>query len=125
MAKRDAARPAARGAQPVVILSRELWQSAFGSRSLIGQQVQIDGVARTVVGIMPAGFDVHDQHVKIWLPLRLDPAQRKQYRGGHYLYLIANGTHQVFGYRIEPDGSLVLVTTVGGLPPASQGIASR
>ena len=43
----------------------------------------------------------------------------------HYLYLIANGTHQVFGYRIEPDGSLVLVTTVGGLPPASQGIASR
>ncbi|MGH7616449.1 MAG: ADOP family duplicated permease [Gemmatimonadaceae bacterium] len=74
--------------QPVVILSREVWQSAFGGRELIGQQVQIDGVARTVVGIMPGGFDVHDQHVKVWLPLRLDPAQRTQYRGGHYLYLI-------------------------------------
>lgn len=74
--------------QQVVILSHEVWQSAFGGRPLIGRQVQIDGVARTVVGIMPAGFDVHDQHVKIWLPLRLDPAQRKQYRGGHYLYLV-------------------------------------
>jgi 6-phosphogluconolactonase (cycloisomerase 2 family) len=42
-----------------------------------------------------------------------------------YLYLIANGIHKVFGYRVEPNGSLVLVTTAGGLPPASQGIAAR
>jgi predicted permease len=72
----------------VGILSYELWQTAFGGHPVVGTQVQIDGVPRTIVGVMPPGFDVHDQGVKIWLPLRLDPAQIKQYRGGHYLYLI-------------------------------------
>jgi predicted permease len=74
---------------PVVILSREEWESAFGRRSIIGTQIQVDGVARTVVGIMPAGFDVHDQGVKVWLPLPLDPAKRQQYRGGHNYQMIA------------------------------------
>ena len=72
----------------VAILSYELWQSAFGGHPVVGQQLQIDGVPRTVVGVMPPAFDVHDQGVKIWLPLRLDPAQRAQYRGSHYLYMV-------------------------------------
>ncbi|MFI5230493.1 MAG: ADOP family duplicated permease [Gemmatimonadales bacterium] len=75
-------------AEPVVVLSRELWESAFGGRSIIGQQIDVDGLKRTVVGIMPAGFDVHDQGIRIWLPLVLDPAQRQRYRGGHFLYLV-------------------------------------
>jgi putative ABC transport system permease protein len=36
---------------------------------------------------MPAGFDVHDQRVELWLPLTLDP-QAPGNRGGHFLYLI-------------------------------------
>ncbi len=72
----------------VAILSYELWQSAFGGHPVVGKQLQIDGVPRTVVGVMPPTFDVHDQGIKIWLPLRLDPAQRAQYRGGHYLYMV-------------------------------------
>ena len=75
-------------AASVAVLSEELWRTAFGGRDLVGQQVQIDGVSRTVVGIMPAGFDIHDQGVKLWLPLVLDPAQRRQYRGGHNFYVI-------------------------------------
>ncbi len=43
---------------------------------------------RTVIGIMPSGFDVHDQGVQLWLPLILDPANRNQFRGGHYLTLV-------------------------------------
>jgi predicted permease len=79
----------------VSILSYELWQTAFGGHPVIGKQLQIDGVPRTVVGVMPPDFDVHDQGVKIWLPLRLDPAQIAQNRGSHYLYMIGrlkNGT---------------------------------
>ena len=37
---------------------------------------------------MPPGFDVHDQHVRLWAPLLLDPAQRTQNRGSHFLYLV-------------------------------------
>jgi len=76
-------------AAPVAVLSSELWESTFaGDPAIIGKQIDVDNQKTTVVGVMPPGFDVHDQNVKIWLPLTLDPAQRKQYRGGHFLMLI-------------------------------------
>jgi putative ABC transport system permease protein len=72
----------------VTILSYELWKSAFGgSPSAIGSQVEVNGVRRTVVGIMPPKFDVADLHVEIWNPLVVNPANR-QNRGSHFLYLI-------------------------------------
>jgi predicted permease len=73
---------------PLAILSYELWMSAFGgSPRVIGSPVEVNGVRRTVVGIMPPLFDVADQHIEVWTPLVLDPANR-QNRGSHYLYLI-------------------------------------
>ena len=72
----------------VTILSYELWQSAFGGASnVVGSPVEINGVRRTVVGIMPPHFDVVDRHIEVWNPLVLDPANRRN-RGSHYLYLI-------------------------------------
>ena len=72
-----------------VVLSSEIWESAYAADAgIVGKEVEIDGVKRTVVGVMPPGFDVHDQGVRIWLPLLLDPANRTQGRGSHFLYLI-------------------------------------
>ena len=72
----------------LVMLSHEIWQSAFGGRSaIVGQTVDIDGVRREVVGVMPPRFDVMDSGVQIWLPLQLNP-QNRQNRGSHFLYLI-------------------------------------
>ena len=76
-------------AAPVAVLSSELWESVFGGqRDIVGKQIDVEGVKTTVVGIMPPGFDIHDQGVKFWQPLTLDPAQRNQYRGGHFLQLV-------------------------------------
>jgi len=76
-------------ASPVALLSDELWRSNFGGeRSIVGRKVDIDGVQTQVVGIMPKGFDVHDQGVRVWLPLTLDPDSINSYRGGHYLNLV-------------------------------------
>jgi predicted permease len=73
---------------PVVLLSYELWMSAFGGApALVGTPIEIDGIRRTVVGIMPPRFDVADQHAELWLPLTIDPSNR-QIRGSHFLYLI-------------------------------------
>ena len=45
--------------EPMLVLSHELWQRAFGAdRGVLGRRVQVDGVDRTVIGVMPAGFDV-------------------------------------------------------------------
>jgi putative ABC transport system permease protein len=73
---------------PVAILSYELWQSAFGGNAgVLGSQVEVNGIRRSVIGIMPPRFDVADQHVEVWAPLLIDPANR-QNRASHFLYLI-------------------------------------
>jgi predicted permease len=73
---------------PIVILSHELWQRAFGGQAnIVGQTVQVNGVPREVIGIMPAGADVMDNRTEIWMPLGLNPSNR-QNRGSHFLYLI-------------------------------------
>jgi predicted permease len=72
----------------VAMLSHEVWQSSFGGKAdVLNAPVEIDGVRRTIVGIMPPRFDVADQHVEVWLPLVIDPANR-QNRSSHSLYLI-------------------------------------
>jgi predicted permease len=85
------------GAEDVAILSNELWRSSFDAdESVIGRVIPIDGAPTRIVGIMPAGYDVHDQRVQVWLPLTLDP-QNPGNRGGHFLYLVG---------RLKPDVSI-------------------
>jgi predicted permease len=56
------------GAEPAVVISYGLWRNRFGGdSSIIGRAVPVDGVSRTVVGVMPAGFDF--ERVDLWLPL--------------------------------------------------------
>jgi len=48
------------------MLSYELWRSAFGGdESVVGSLVEIGGVRRPIVGIMPPRFDVADSHAEI------------------------------------------------------------
>jgi predicted permease len=80
------------GAAPVVLLSHEIWQRAFASDpSIVGKTVMIQGQQRTVTGVMPPDFDLHDSKSQLWLPLGLDPVNR-QNRGSHFLYLVGRLT---------------------------------
>ena len=74
-------------AEPVIVISDELWRRTFGADpKVIGRQVQVQGRARTVVGVMPPGFDLHDAKAQIWAPLQLNPTGTN--RGSHQLYLV-------------------------------------
>ncbi len=73
---------------PIAILSHELWRTAFGGRPLVGQKVEIEGRSHEIVGIMPLGADIMDNHTQVWLPLWLHPNTAQQ-RGTHVLYVIA------------------------------------
>jgi predicted permease len=45
------------GGHPVVVISRELWQTRFAGRpDIIGHEIRLNGNVFTVVGITPAGF---------------------------------------------------------------------
>jgi predicted permease len=73
---------------PICILSYELWQTAFGGQNnVIGQMVEINGLRREVIGIMPPGADVMDNRTEIWMPIGLNPSNRLN-RGNHFLYLV-------------------------------------
>jgi predicted permease len=73
---------------PIAILSHELWQTAFVGRPLVGEKVEIEGRPHEIVGIMPPGADVMDNHTQVWLPLWLHPSAARQ-REAHVLYVIA------------------------------------
>ncbi|HUF51558.1 MAG TPA: ABC transporter permease [Longimicrobiales bacterium] len=77
------------GGDNVAVLSYELWQRAFGgARDVVGRSVMVNGNSTRITGVMPPRFDVADARVEIWLPARLDPANRRN-RGSHFLEVIA------------------------------------
>ncbi len=83
--------------EKTVVLSDGLWRRAFGADpAILGRRIQVDGTARTVIGIMPPGFTIGDQRIEAWVPLALDPAKPGNH-GNHYLYLVG---------RLKPDVSL-------------------
>jgi len=74
--------------EEVAILSYELWRRSFGEDpETIGKLIDVGGVRTRIVGIMPPGYDVHDEKVELWRPLRINPASPGN-RGGHFLYLV-------------------------------------
>jgi putative ABC transport system permease protein len=62
----------------VIILSHRLWQRRFfGNPEVIGQQVRLDRINRTVIGVMPETFRYPNDQTEYWIPLRMDRAQAR------------------------------------------------
>jgi hypothetical protein len=60
---------------PVVVLSHGLWQRKFGAdQGIVGRQLSLNGISRTIIGVMPRGFQFVSPEVEMWLPLGLDPS---------------------------------------------------
>ena len=75
------------GAEPVVVLTHGLWERELGSdRDVVGRRITLDGVQRTVVGVMPEGFWFPTPEVEAFVPLSLDPAD-PAYAGNGWLVL--------------------------------------
>ncbi len=73
------------GAEPVVVLSHDVWRARFGTDpAAIGRRIMLDGVAHTVIGVMPPGFELGQNNTEIWQPLIEDP-EEWYYRGGGML----------------------------------------
>ena len=56
------------GAEPVVVLRESVWRRRFGaSPAILGQSIQLSGLTRTVVGVLPDTFRFPTG--EIWVPL--------------------------------------------------------
>ena len=75
------------GAEPVVMLSHEIWTRRYQSDpNIVGSAVTVNGRPSTVVGVMPVGFSFPETQ-KIWIPL--GPTAETEPRGSRYLFTFA------------------------------------
>jgi len=76
-------------ADRVALVSYGLWQRRFGGDSaLVGKEILLDGQKRTVLGVMPAGFQFLSKETGLWVPAAFSPEDLAN-RGGHYLTVVA------------------------------------
>jgi predicted permease len=69
MGRTFAAQEEERGSPGVAVLSEELWRSRFAADpNIVGKSITLDGIKRSVIGVMPAGF-AFPGDVQLWLPL--------------------------------------------------------
>ncbi len=63
------------GAPPVVVLVEGFWRERFGGATdVVGKTLTLDGVAHTIVGVLPAAA-AWPLNARVWVPLAGDPAQ--------------------------------------------------
>jgi putative ABC transport system permease protein len=68
--------PPAPPANPVVILSNGLWERAFASDpDILGRTLVLNGLSRTIVGVMPPDVGYPLQQTDVFLPMAINAAQ--------------------------------------------------
>lgn len=71
------------GGPPVAVISNGMWRRQFGSDSnIVGKAIDLDGIDRTVVGVMAPIYTPDLNFGDVVLPLQADPASSNQ---GNYL----------------------------------------
>jgi predicted permease len=73
----------------VAIISHRLWRRRFGSSpGIIGQQILLNDLKYTVVGVLPSGFSYPNSDTDVWRPIAFTPKELAEF-GSHYLDVLA------------------------------------
>ena len=77
----------------VLVISYGLWQRRFGGDSkIVGQSIPINGVNRTIVGVMPPHFNFPQATTDVWTPMpRMNPDSLNG-RANHFLFMVGRLT---------------------------------
>ena len=118
------------GSSDVIVISHGLWQRRFGGNaSIVGQSVQVNGRARTIIGVMPASFKLPTDFASLrpteaWVPEVVNPSSLGAWGSRSYsglarlkddvsatsasseLPLVAERWVKAGYVRARPDGSL-------------------
>src|SRR5262245_61373735 len=112
------------GADPVVILSYDIWQRRYqGDRSIIGRRVLVDGRPHTVVGVMPPKFAFADKNHDAWIPLA--PIVDNDTRGARGLFVIGRLKAGITVERAQAELSAVAAKIAGDYPLTNEGWGAR
>ena len=82
------------GKEAVAIITHSLWQRRFGGDpNIIGKTITVNGVVRTVIGVMPERFN-YPKSAEVYGPLAMTPELMRS-RGNHSYYVIGRLKHGV------------------------------
>ncbi|HKD49612.1 MAG TPA: ABC transporter permease [Candidatus Acidoferrum sp.] len=77
------------GQDNYVVLCHALWQQRFASDpTILGRPIQLEGISRQVLGVMPPDFRFPSSKTQIWVPLRNDPRDPILYWADDYMPVI-------------------------------------
>lgn len=82
------------GAHAVALISHELYRSRFNSDpNIVGQPIELNKVAFTIVGILPEGFAGQSGKAEAWVPMMMMPSltfpRRLASAGAHWHKVLA------------------------------------
>ena len=78
------------GQNSFVILSHALWQRQFASDpAVIGRVINLEGIPRQIVGVMPADFRFPSPKSEVWVPLDIDSRNIPSFWAGDFMPIIA------------------------------------
>jgi predicted permease len=77
----------------VAILSATFWRQHYNADSrVIGTEIRVDGVPKTIIGVLPAGFRFLSSEARLYFPLASRPEDRsplRRHSGGNVIQMIA------------------------------------
>ncbi len=108
------------GKAPVAILSYGLWQRRFGGDpNVINRNLTLNGVARTVVGVMPPGFN-YPKGAELWAPITITPELAKS-RQSHSYWIIGRLKQDVSLDQARADLSTIAARLEKEYPQSNTG----
>ncbi|MEM7052764.1 MAG: ABC transporter permease [Acidobacteriota bacterium] len=96
----------------VVVLSHGLWQQRYGGGDgVLDESLELDGLAHTIVGVLPADFDLEIVEADVWVPFTPNPAIPRFMRGVQLMARLspelslqqAQAETDVFAQRLQRD----------------------
>jgi putative ABC transport system permease protein len=110
------------GQSRVVVLSQGLWRERFGGdASAVGQDLILDGVPHTIVGVAPASFDLPRGRA-LWRPLEYDKQFRTQSRGAWYLSAIGRLRAGTSAESARAEAATIGARLATAYPDADEGL---
>ena len=92
----------AAGNDRYVILSHDLWEQRFaGNVNVVGSSIELEGISRQIVGVMPSSFSFPSPKTQVWVPLHNDPRNQVEYWAGDFMPVIG---------RLRPGTTLAQAT---------------
>ncbi len=113
---------AAAGAEPVILLSHEVWRNRYGqSQDVLGRSVRAGNELATIIGVMPEGFQF-PSNLQVWMPLVDTPAVRELRERN--LTLIGKHLPGVSRERAQADLEII-AQRLAAQHPDNEGLSAR